>query len=317
MPSILVVGSVALDSVKTPEGESLDALGGSAVYFSLAARLFCPVSLVGVVGQDFPSAHHRMLRERGIDTSGLKQTRGKTFRWVGRFGKNLNEAKTLETHLNVFRSFSPALSFAHRKSPAVFLANIDPDLQMKVLDQMENPVLAACDTMNYWIDSKPAALKALLGRVGIFFANEDEARKISGQSNLFRAARAISDLGPSIVVIKKGEHGAILKSGRNFFVFPAFPTESVKDPTGAGDAFAGGFMSFLASHGNAVDDESLKQAVIYGSILASFNIEEFSTGRLETLSRNDVENRLDDFLSRINVSAPRRPSAQALVLDAA
>ncbi|MDE1977634.1 MAG: sugar kinase [Elusimicrobia bacterium] len=301
MNSIVVVGSVALDSVKTPEGESREALGGSAVYFSLAARLFVPVSVVGVVGKDFPSRYRRMLSERDVDLSGLKETRGKTFRWVGEFGRDLSDAKTIETHLNVFRTFRPSLNAAHRRSPVVFLANIDPEIQAEVLGQMESPVVAACDTMNYWIESKPRGLKKLLSRVSIFFANEEEAKKLTGQSNLFRAAGMISEWGPAIVVIKKGEHGAILKVGRRLFAFPAFPMESVKDPTGAGDSFAGGFMGYLAGTGDFSDVQNLKRAVLYGSILASFNIEEFSTKNLEKLARAHIEERLADFSDRLNV----------------
>ncbi|MDE1976922.1 MAG: sugar kinase [Elusimicrobia bacterium] len=301
MSSILVVGSVALDSVKTPEGESKNALGGSAVYFSLAARLFAQVSMVGVVGQDFPAAHRQMLSERGVDLSGLKETAGETFRWVGEFDRDLSDAKTLETHLNVFRTFRPALSSAHRKSRAVFLANIDPDIQADVLDQMESPSIVACDTMNYWINSKPEALKKLLGRVHIFFANEEEAKKLTNQVNLFCAARLISEWGPSIVVIKKGEHGVVLKAGRRLLAFPAFPMETLKDPTGAGDSFAGGFMGCLMAGGGAADEDSLKRAALYGTILASFDIEEFSTRRLERVSRKDVEERLADFLGRLGV----------------
>ncbi|MBI5629976.1 MAG: sugar kinase [Elusimicrobia bacterium] len=300
--SILVVGSVALDSVKTLAGESREALGGSAVYFSLSARQFAPVSVVGVVGRDFPVEHRQLLSRRGIDLEGLKEMPGETFRWVGRFGKDLSKAKTLETHLNVFKDFRPALSPSQKRSRVVFLANIDPELQTEVLAQMESPAITACDTMDYWIASKPAALKELLSRVNIFFANEGEAKKLTRQSNILRAANVISEWGPSVVVIKKGEHGALLKFGSEFFVFPAYPLDTVKDPTGAGDTFAGGFMGYLAATGEFDDVEHLKRAMIYGTVLASFTVQDFSTAALESLQKGALESRFNEFLDRLSVS---------------
>lgn len=303
MSSILVVGSVALDSVKTLEGESRDALGGSAVYFSLAARQFSPVSVVGVVGKDFPARHREMLVSRGVDLEGLKAMPGKTFRWVGKFGRDLSDAKTLDTQLNVFADFKPRLSEAQRRAPVLFLANIDPELQAEVLAQMKGRALVACDTMNYWISSKPEALKELLAKVDIFFANEEEAKRLTRQANALRAANIISEWGPSVVVIKKGEHGAVIKVGRKFFVFPAFPLETVKDPTGAGDTFAGGFMGYLAGAGDDWQDvEQLKRAALYGTVMASFTVEDFSTRRLEALERGDLDARFEDFLERLSVS---------------
>ncbi|OGR85460.1 MAG: hypothetical protein A3J74_09930 [Elusimicrobia bacterium RIFCSPHIGHO2_02_FULL_57_9] len=300
--SILVVGSVALDSVKTLEGESNEALGGSAVYFSLSARQFSRVSLVGVVGRDFPKAFREALSSRGIDLSGFKEMPGKTFRWVGRFGKDISDPKTLATHLNVFKDFRPNLSAAHSRHPVVFLGNIDPELQSEVLAQMRAPAIVACDTMNYWISSKPAALKELLSRVNIFFGNEEEAKKLTRQTNVLRAANIISEWGPSVVVIKKGEHGAVLRAGRKFYVFPAFPLETVKDPTGAGDSFAGGFMGYLTAAGDFADIEHLKRAMLYGTVMASFNVEDFSTRGLENLDRDSIDSRFDDLLSRLSVS---------------
>ncbi|MBI3552137.1 MAG: sugar kinase [Elusimicrobia bacterium] len=300
--SIVVVGSVALDSVKTLEGESKEALGGSAVYFSLAARNFNPVSVVGVVGKDFPAEHREMLTERGIDLSGLKVMPGKTFRWVGKFGRDLSDAKTLATHLNVFKDFKPVLTAEQRRAPVVFLANIDPELQAEVLAQMQSPAVVACDTMNYWISSKPEALKELLGKVQIFFANEEEAKKLTRQPNALRAANTICEWGPSVVVIKEGEHGAVLKVGRKFYVFPAFPLETVKDPTGAGDTFAGGFMGYLAACRGFDDVESLKRAMLYGTVTASFTVEDFSTRSIEGLSRGRLDERFEDFLDRLSVS---------------
>ena len=300
--SILAVGSVALDSVRTREGQSHDALGGSAVYFSLSARQFCPVSLVGVVGQDFPGEHREMLARRGIDLSGLKEMAGETFRWVGSFGRDLSDPKTLATHLNVFKDFRPVLSDAHARAPVVFLGNIDPELQADVLSQMRHPAVVACDTMNYWISSKPRALKALLGRVHVFFANEEEAKKLTRQTNALRAASALCDWGPRVVVIKKGEHGAVLRAGGKFFSFPAYPLETVKDPTGAGDSFAGGFLGSLAS----VDDFSgaahLKRAMLYGTVMASFDVEDFSTRRLEALQRETVEERFAELVDLLSVA---------------
>ena len=301
MAPILVVGSVALDSVKTAEGESREALGGSAVYFSLSARQFASVTLVGVVGKDFPKRHRQLLDGRGIDLSGLREVPGKTFRWVGKYGRDANEAKTLETHLNVFAQFKPHLTPTQARSEVVFLANIDPELQASVLSQMRRPAVVACDTMNYWISSKPEALKELLSRVNIFFVNEEEAKKLTRQPNALRAANVIGEWGPEVVVIKKGEHGALLKVGRKTYAFPAFPLESVKDPTGAGDTFAGGFMGYLASCGGFSDLAHLKRAVLYGTVMASFTCEEFSTARLETLDRCELDARFSDLVERISV----------------
>ncbi len=301
MDSIVVVGSVALDSVKTLCGESQEALGGSAVYFSLAARHFARVTVVGVIGKDFPKEHRRMLAEKGIDLSGLKELPGKTFRWVGKFGRDLSDAKTLATHLNVFAKFKPKLTPAQKRSRVVFLANIDPDLQASVLDQMQNPDLVACDTMNYWIMSKPDALRRLLARVHIFFVNDAEAKLLSRQSTALHAARVISQWGPQVVVVKKGEHGALMKVGERSYAFPAYPVESVKDPTGAGDTFAGGFMGYLTSTRDYDDIGNLKRAMLYGTTLASFNVEDFSTRRLENLQRTALQARFDESVDSLHV----------------
>ena len=306
MDSIVVVGSVALDSVKTLWGESQEALGGSAVYFSLAARHFARVSVVGVIGKDFPKEHRHMLAEKGIDLSGLKELPGKTFRWVGKFGRDLSDAKTLATHLNVFAKFKPKLTPAQKKSRVVFLANIDPDLQASVLDQMRAPARVACDTMNYWILSKPDALRRLLSRVHIFFVNEEEAKQLSRQPTALGAARAISHWGPKVVVVKKGEHGALMKVADRFYSFPAYPVESIKDPTGAGDTFAGGFMGYLTSVRDYDDVGNLKRAMLYGTALASFNVEDFSTRRLENLQRAALQARFDEFVDALQV--PNGPS---------
>lgn len=301
MSAILVVGSVALDSVKTTAGKSVEALGGSATYFSLAASYFSQVALVGVVGEDFPDEHRGTLKRRGIDLAGLKAAKGKTFRWEGSYGKDASVAKTLATHLNVFQEFKPALSAAHRKMPVVFLANIDPDLQASVLAQMQSPALVACDTMNYWIDSKPAAIKKLLAKVDVFFSNDQESMKLTGASNALQAAEILSDWGPSVVVVKKGEHGALMKVGSKFFVFPAFPLARIKDPTGAGDTFAGGFLGYLASTGGSKDVSHLKRAMAYGTTMASFNVEDFSTKNIEALEREVIDERFHDLAERMAV----------------
>ncbi|MDD5656137.1 MAG: PfkB family carbohydrate kinase [Elusimicrobia bacterium] len=313
MDSIVVVGSIALDSVRTLWGESNEALGGSAVYFSLAASHFARVSVVGVVGRDFPREHRHMLAEKGIDLGGLKVLPGRTFRWVGKFGRDLSDAKTLSTQLNVFSKFRPRLDAQQRKARVVFLANIDPDLQAGVLDQMRSPALVACDTMNYWIASKPEALRRLLARVTIFFVNEEEAKQLSGQPNALRAARAISQWGPRVVIVKKGEHGALMKAGERFYAFPAYPVESVKDPTGAGDTFAGGFMGYLASSGAYDDVRHLKRAMLYGATLASFNVEDFSTRRLENLRRESLDGRFSEFLEALAVSEDNAKRAPLII----
>ena len=314
MNTILVVGSIALDTVKTTAGASHEALGGSATYFSLAARYFASVQLVGVVGEDFPAEHRALLSERGIDVGGLKTAKGKTFRWSGKYGKDASVAKTLATHLNVFKDFRPKLDEAHRKAPVVFLANIDPELQAEVLAQMKSPALVSADTMNFWIKSKPKAIQELLGKVDIFFCNEDEAEELADRPNPLQAAEVISSWGPSVVVVKKGEHGALMKIGSRFYIFPPFPLAAIKDPTGAGDTFAGGFLGYLASVGVYDDVDHLKRAMAYGSVLASFNVEDFSTKNIEDLDRDRIDERFHDFVDRMSVPRadelikPRRPA---------
>jgi len=298
---ILVVGSVALDTVKTSAGSIADGLGGSATYFSLAARYFAPVQLVGVVGEDFPREHRILLCDRGVDCSGLKTAKGKTFRWSGKYGKDANVAKTLATHLNVFKDFRPKLDDAHRKAPIVFLANIDPELQSEVLAQMKAPKLVACDTMNFWIDSKPEAIKELLAKVDVFFCNEEEAEQLAARPNPLQAAAVISSWGPSVVVVKKGEHGALMKIGSRFYIFPPYPLDEIKDPTGAGDTFAGGFLGYLASCGVYDDVGHLKRALAYGAVMASFNVEDFSTRNIEDLDRDRIDERFHDLLERMSV----------------
>lgn len=292
--SILVVGSVAFDSVETPFGKAEEVLGGSATYFSTSASFFTDVSLVAVVGEDFPDEHIKGLKSKGIDIAGLRKVPGKTFRWKGYYGYDLNQAHTLETHLNVFSSFNPEVPAACKQAPFVFLANIDPELQMKVLDQVEKPKLIACDTMNFWIEGKPDALKELLRRVDLFVINEGEARELSKESSLVKAAKRIMGYGPRVLVIKRGEYGALMFTQRSMFSAPAYPLEEIFDPTGAGDTFAGGLMGYLSNTGN-ISEESIRRAIIYGSVMASFNVEAFSLQRLNTLKPDEIKNRYYEF----------------------
>lgn len=293
--SILVVGSVALDSIKTPFGEVKEALGGSATYFSYAASFFAPVRLVAVVGNDFPKQHIKLLTDRGVSVDGLETVSGKTFRWTGAYETDMNSARTIATDLNVFQSFKPKIPAAYASTPHVFLANIDPDLQLEVLNQVKSPKLTGCDTMNLWIGMKPDSLNRLLKKVDIFLLNDGEARQFTGMTNLFKAGMDLLKRGPKIVVIKKGEHGAILLTRDFSFVAPAYPLEDVFDPTGAGDCFAGGFFSSLAVNGDYWNPTSLRQSVIFGTIMASFNVESFSLDRLTKLKQEEIVDRFNKF----------------------
>lgn len=292
--SILVVGSVALDSVETPFGVRERVLGGSATYFATSASFFTDVNLVAVVGEDFPEEHTQFLASRGIDLAGLSKVPGETFHWKGRYGYDLNEAQTLETHLNVFESFRPVIPEAYADAEYLILANIDPELQMEVLNQVRNPKVVACDTMNFWISSKPEALKKVISRVDFLIINEGEARQLSGEANLVRAARAILELGVKNLIVKRGEYGVLMFTNGSIFAAPAFPLEEVFDPTGAGDTFAGGFMGYLANTGNTTE-EGVRQAIVFGSVMASFNVEAFSLDRLKTLSYQEIEARYRGF----------------------
>jgi sugar/nucleoside kinase (ribokinase family) len=294
--SILVVGSVAFDSVETPFGKEENILGGSATYFSTSASFFTDVKLVAVVGDDFPQEHLDFLGSRNIDLRGLSRVSGKTFHWKGKYGYDLNEAQTLETHLNVFADFKPEIPSEYASTDYLFLANIDPELQMEVLNQVATPRIVACDTMNFWISSKPEALKKVLERVDIFIINEGEARQLSGEANLVRAARKIISMGAKTLIIKRGEYGVLMFNGSSIFAAPAYPLEEVFDPTGAGDTFAGGFMGYLANSGDA-SEKGIRQAIIFGSVMASFNVEDFSLNRLKQLDYSDIEERYRDFKS--------------------
>lgn len=291
---ILVVGSVAFDSVQTPFGRADEALGGSATYFSTSASYFTGVRLVAVVGEDFPNDHIESLKGRGIDMEGLTKAPGKTFRWKGRYDYDLNQAHTLETHLNVFSSFDPQLPEAYKDTPYVFLANIDPELQLKVLDQVRKPKFVACDTMNFWIEGKPDALRKLFKRVDLLIINEGEARQFADEPSLVKAARKIQKDGPKTLIIKRGEYGSIMFNGNSFFSAPAYPLEDIFDPTGAGDTFAGGVMGYL-SNSDDTSEANIRKAIIFGSVMASFNVEAFSLERLNTLTLEEIRSRYLEF----------------------
>lgn len=295
MADLLVVGSVALDSVETPFGKVHEVLGGSATYFSYSASFFTQVRLLATVGEDFPESHLRLLQDKGVDTAGLQTAKGRTFRWVGQYGYDLNEAKTLDTQLNVLAEFRPTLGEEIRRTPFLFLANIDPELQLDVLRQMkERPRLVALDTMNFWIQGKREALQRVLSEVDIVTINDGEARQLASEPNLIRAARAIASMGPGTVVVKRGEYGALMLTAGAFFFVPAYPLESVYDPTGAGDTFAGGFMGYLAAQ-ERIDPGALRRALVYGSVMASFTVEDFSLNRLTRLRPADIADRYTAF----------------------
>jgi sugar/nucleoside kinase (ribokinase family) len=291
---ILVVGSVAYDTVETPFGRAERVLGGSASFFSVAASFFSPVNLVGVVGHDFGEEQLAAFRGRPIDLEGLERMAGKTFHWQGKYSLDLNSRDTVCTDLNVFEFFQPKIPARYRAAEVVFLGNIDPVLQRQVLEQVERPRIVACDTMNFWIHGKPAELRRTLEKVQILLVNDQEARELSGQWNLVKAAAAIRAMGPRTLVVKKGEHGVLMFGEEGCFAAPALPLAAVFDPTGAGDTFAGGFLGYLASAGPA-GDAALRRAVIVGSTLASFCVEAFSLDRLLTLTRPEIDERYRAF----------------------
>jgi sugar/nucleoside kinase (ribokinase family) len=292
--SLLVVGTVATDDIETPFGRVTDAPGGSAAFFAASASHLTPVRLVGVIGEDYPEVALEPLADRGVDLAGLERAAGPSFHWTGRYRHDLNSAETLDTRLGVLATFDPKLPEAWRRSKYVFLANIDPLLQHKVLDQVIDPTFVACDTMNYWIESKHADLLGLLRRVDLITLNDGEARQLTGTSNLVQAARWILDHGPRYVIIKKGEHGAFLFDRDSIFFAPAYPLEQVFDPTGAGDSFAGGFMGWLAQ-ADDVSPNTLRRAVVYGSAMGSFAVEKFSFQRLLEVTPADLTRRFNEF----------------------
>ncbi|MGH9378535.1 MAG: PfkB family carbohydrate kinase [Terriglobia bacterium] len=292
--SLLVVGSVAFDNIQTPYGQAQDIPGGSASYFSVTASYFAPVNIVAVVGEDFGDAQMQIFRGRRIDTQGLERAKGKTFRWRGEYKGDMNEAHTLETQLNVFQSFAPKIPASYLDSEFVFLGNIDPALQLHVRRQLPKTRLVACDTMNYWITGKPDDLKKTLAAVDVLVINEGEARQLTGSENLRKSAAAIQKLGPRTLVVKRGEHGAVLFRDQSIFFAPAFPLEQVRDPTGAGDTFAGGFMGYLAREGDC-SESNLRRALVYGSVMASFAVEEFGLARLLRVRPEEIEARFKEF----------------------
>ncbi len=292
--SVLVVGSVALDSIRTPFGEVEEILGGSATYFSVAASFFNDVNLVAVVGEDFPVEHVDFLNSRKVDLRGLKRVPGKTFRWKGYYEYDLNDAHTLDTQLNVFEDFDPEIPEEYRDSEHVFLANIHPGLQLKVLEQVRSPRLVVCDTMNFWIENRRDELLETISRVDYLLLNDSEARQLAGEPNLVAAGRKLLEMGPSRVIIKKGEHGVIVLGKGVFFSLPAYPLETVFDPTGAGDTFGGGFIGSL-SRWREVSEENMRRSVVYGSVIASFTVESFSCDRLRGLTLEEIEDRYREF----------------------
>ena len=294
------MGSVAFDSVKTPYGEAEESIGGSATYFSAAASFYTPVDIVAVVGRDFPRESLQFLSERHVDLSGLEVADGQTFRWAGEYEPNMNDRQTLDTQLNVFADFHPNLTDRHREQPFVFLANIDPELQGSVLHQTIHPKLIVCDTMDFWISGKREALLETLTKVDVLIINDSEARELVDDYNLARAANQILGLGPRAVVIKRGEHGATLITNDTYFSVPAFPVLTVIDPTGAGDSFAGGFVGYLAKSQDT-SDTGLKNAMVHGSVMASFNVEDFSIRRLESLTQHEIDLRYERFIDMLTL----------------
>lgn len=298
--SLLVVGSVAIDTVEAPGGRAEDVVGGAALYFALAASFFTSVRMVGVVGADFPHSVLDDLARRGVDLTGVEERPGRTFRWSGRYHEDVNIRDTLHLDLGVFGDFRPSLPDAYRDSQHVFLANIDPVLQASVLEQLRAPGVVGCDTMNHWITESRPALERLLGRVDLLVINDEEARLLSGERNIVKSAARILQMGPRTVLIKRGEYGVIQFAGQSVFAVPAFPLEEVTDPTGAGDCFAGGFMGELARSGDR-SPAGLRRAIVYGSVMGSFVVEDFGPRRLQQLTRDDIERRYRQFVSLTDI----------------
>jgi sugar/nucleoside kinase (ribokinase family) len=295
---VLVVGSVALDTVETPAAKQTDILGGSASFFSITASFLTPVQLVAVIGDDFPEEHVELLQQRQIDLAGLQRATGSTFRWSGRYLPDMVGRVTLDTQLNVFQSFRPQLPQEYQDSQYVFLANIDPNLQLEVLRQIHQPKLVACDTMNFWINGQPEALQQVLQKIDLLLLNDEEARLLSGEGNLVHAATRVRAMGPRTIIIKRGDAGAMLFDEAGIFWAPAFPLETIIDPTGAGDSFAGGFVSYLAHHDD-LSPSCFRQAMIYGSAMASYSVEDFSLNRFRSLGREEILTRCQQFASLV------------------
>jgi sugar/nucleoside kinase (ribokinase family) len=297
--SMLVLGTTALDTVTTPSGKRVAMLGGSAVHFSMAARFFTQVNLVAIVGRDFPNKHINFLQKKGVNLTSLIIEEGRTFRWEGEYRGDLNTALTKSTELGVLSSFKPLVAETQRNIKNIFLANVDPDIQQCLLSHMRTPQLVGLDSMNYWIDHKRKSLLKLLKKVDIFVANDAEARSLSGETNLIKAAKRLRKMGSSIVVIKKGEHGVLVYCDDFLFSLPAYPIERIADPTGAGDTFAGGFMGYLAKV-QRVNAKTMKKAICYGTIMASFNVEGFGVERSARITKRDIDARLAQFKKMIS-----------------
>jgi sugar/nucleoside kinase (ribokinase family) len=293
--NLLVVGSVAYDSVETPHSSMDRILGGSATFFSVAASFFAKVRLVAVVGDDFRDEDVTVLRDAGVDLEGLQHAEGKTFSWGGRYHANMNVRDTLFTELGVFKSFRPELPDSYRSSEMVFLGNIHPELQLEVLDQVKSPRLVAADTMNFWIEGEEPTLRSVLKRIDVLTVNDDEVRQLSGEHNLVRAARIVRAMGPKWLIVKRGEHGALLFTESRVFAVPAYPLEEVRDPTGAGDSFAGGFMGYLARE-RSISESVVRRAMVMGSVMASFSVEAASLQGLQGRTSEDVEERFQEFV---------------------
>jgi sugar/nucleoside kinase (ribokinase family) len=292
--SIIVLGTVALDTVKTPYGRKKQMLGGSAAHFSMSARLFTQVNLVAIIGEDFPARYVDFLHKKGIILTSLIKEKGKTFKWEGEYQGDLNTALTLNTELGVLSAFRPTVSEVQKKIKYIFLANVDPDIQRHLLESMHSPTLVGLDSMNYWINHKRRSLLRLLKKVNIYVANDQEARALSGEHNLLKAAKCLRSLGPGMILIKKGEHGVLFYSDKFIFSIPAYPTDKVVDPTGAGDTFAGGFMGYLTKV-KRINEVNLKKAIAYGTVAASFNVEDFGVKGTTRLTPKDLEDRLRKF----------------------
>lgn len=297
--SIIVLGTVALDTVKTPSGARREMLGGSASHFAMSARLFTNVNLVAIIGEDFPKRHIEFLRRKGVVLTSLIKEKGRTFRWEGEYKGDLNAALTLNTELGVLSAFRPKIAEHQRGIKYIFLANVDPDIQSHLLANMKNPTLVGLDSMNYWIKHQRKALLKLLKRVDIYVANDSEARELSCETSLFKAAKKLRDLGPKMVVIKKGEHGVIFYCDKFIFSLPGYPVSKVVDPTGAGDTFAGGFMGYLTK-ADKISEPHLRRALAYATVIASFNVEDFGLNRTSCLTMKDVGNRLKKFRQYIS-----------------
>lgn len=312
--STLVVGSIALDTVETPYGRAENTLGGTAVYFSVAGSLFTEVQLVGVVGDDFPAEGIELLRRRQVDLAGLQRRRGDTFRWVGEYDYDMNVARTLDTQLNVFETFHPTIPEHYRDARFVFLGNIDPDLQLDVLRQVRGPTFTALDTMNFWIERKKEALTRVVREVDAVLINEEEIREYTGCYNVFEAAREVQRLGPECIVVKRGEYGALLFSGGELFVVPAFPTWEVKDTTGAGDSFAGGFLGYLNAC-TSIEPADLRAAAVYGTVLASFTVEDFSVDGLMRADERSMDERYARLAGITRIEVPVRTNQLDLISE--